>query len=410
MGRTDHPVTSAERKPLPREIEHVLERTREILAAIIEAVSGGTPRAQDVTDDFAVHRKLGWQVWNIAYADEPLEAIRFMPNPRGIEVFRASAAQQGVPEELLARLDESVEQFQQIIRTHAGDRELLEMMVESGNARPDDSAEVRWRKQAFTGNSFIWGVRAKCLLATLMLHPSRKDGYFDMVRIHGLLELVRTRATVRWPFAQSVVQTKDGREHTPVRQPLMESPLVRDIGVPLMEPFCSQPLPAVQRRTGRSGMLEDELLPGPVGQTGASTVVTGEIVRQVAPITPSKPGQVALFGAGVRTPAEVFITDHFVHRDLFPAAERELRVFGEMISPTTQDERDCIPVADRIQHLGRGLARVRTAEVPQYADILGTALEKTGWAADDFDVYRVRMRYPPMPVAVMIRYEWPAEA
>ena len=57
--------------------------------------------------------------------------------------------------------------------------------------------------------------------------------------------------------------------------------------------------------------------------------------------------------------------------------------------------------------LGRGLERVRTAEIPRYADILGAVFEKTGWKADDFDVYRVRMRYPPMPVSVMVRHEMP---
>ena len=168
------------------------------------------------------------------------------------------------------------------------------------------------------------------------------------------------------------------------------------------------PLPPVQRRTSEIGMLEDELLPGPAGQTGASTVITAEIVRDVAPVAPSQPGEKALFGAGVRTPGEVLISDHFVHRELFPGVMRELCVFGELISNTTRDERDRIPVADKLQHLGRGLHRVRTAEVPRYADLLECVFQQTGWKAEDFDVYRVRMRYPPIPVSVMIRHEMPS--
>jgi len=187
---------------------------------------------------------------------------------------------------------------------------------------------------------------------------------------------------------------------------LLDTPAVRDIGVPLMEKFCSQPLPPVRRRSGEQGMLEDELLPGPVGQTGASTLITGEILREVAPAHQTTPGETALFGTGVRTPGELLISDHIVHRDLFPGAVRELRVFGELISPTTQDERDLLPVGDRLQHLGRGIDRVRTADIPDYGEMLDTVFSITGWNAKDFEVYRVRMRYPPLPVSVILRHDW----
>jgi hypothetical protein len=408
MGRTGEKTTPAvASEPLPGELHQQVDRLRQTFGAIVEAVCGGSPRAQDVTDSFGLHRKLGWQIWNVAYSEEANGAVRFVPNARGIDLWRAAAAQRGVPDDLLRRLDDVIEEFQQLVETHAEDREMLEMIVESGAEHPDEAVEQRWRKQAFTGNSFIWGVRAKSLLATVLLHPSVRPGYFDMVRIQGLIGFVRTRATVRWPFAQSIVQSENGTVYTPNREPVVASKAVKKIGVPLMEEFCSQPLPAIARRTSENGMLEDELLPGPVGQTAAGTIITGELAREVAPYHPTHAGEFALWGTGVRTPGEVLISDHFVHREMFPNVTRELRVFGELISNTTRDERDRLPVAERLQHLGRGLERVRTAEIPRYAEILGAAFEKTGWKPDDFDVYRVRMRYPPIPVSVMVRHEMP---
>ena len=387
------------------EIALAVERLRLRLGAIIDSVCGGSPRAQDVTDRFGVHRKLGWQIWNVVYSDDPMAAVRFLPNARGIEVWRAAAARRGVPRDLLERLGEAVAQFDRTVRTHAQDREMLEMLVEAQGARPDEAADVRWRKQAFTGNSFIWGVRAKRLLATVILHPSATAGHFDMVRLQGLVELVRTRANVRWPFAQSITMTEDGTVRAPTRVPLDDSPVVRERGgVPLLEAFCSAPLPPVQRRVGENGMIEDELLPGPVGQSGASTVVTGELLRAVAPVRPTTAGEVALFGTGVRTPGELLVSDHVVHRDLWPGAPRELCVFGELISPTSQDERDRVPVPERLQHLGRGMERIRTADIPRYAELLELAFARTSWRPDEFDVYRVRMRYPPIPVSVMVRH------
>jgi hypothetical protein len=393
----------------PRELDAVVADLRRNIAAAIEAICGGSSRAQDVTDNFGVHRKLGWQLWNVAFADDPMAAVKFLPNARGLGVWTKSARMRGVSDELIERINESISQFHQLIATHAEDREMLEMLIEAhGDARSrDQETDARWRKQAFTGNSYIFGVRAKRLLATVILAPSQRSPYFDMVRIQGLIGLVRTRSNVRWPFSQSVVQTDDGVQRAPRRQPLLDTQLVRDIGVPLMEKFCSQPLPPVMRRSGEHGMLEDELLPGPVGQTGASTVVTGEILREVAPAHQTSPGETALFGTGVRTPGELLISDHIVHRDIFPGVERELCVFGELISPTTQDERDRLPVADRLVRLGRGIERVRTADIPDYGDMLDTVFQVTGWNSNEFDVYRVRMRYPPIPASVMLRHPLP---
>ena len=107
--------------------------------------------------------------------------------------------------------------------------------------------------------------------------------------------------------------------------------------------------------------------------------------------------------------AETLISDHFVHHDLWPGVERELWVFSELISPVTHDERDRLTVPERLVPLGRGLERVRTAEVPRYAELLETAFAEAGWDPNDFDVYRVRMRYPPIPVSVMVRHEMPLD-
>src|SRR5687768_15697206 len=182
MGRVATKISSTKAvpTPLPGGLEQQVERLRQTFGAIVEAVCGGSPRAQDVTDAFGVHRKLGWQIWNVAYAEDPHAAVRLVPTAKGNDVWRAAAAQHRDPDEMLRRLDDVVAQFNALVETHAEDREMLEMIVESGAEHPDESVELRWRKQAFTGNSFIWGVHAKSLLATVLLHPSARAGWFDM--------------------------------------------------------------------------------------------------------------------------------------------------------------------------------------------------------------------------------------
>src|SRR4051812_39955770 len=96
---------------------------RRRLGAIVESVCGGTPRAQDITDRFGVYRKLGWQIWNVVYADDALAAIKHLPNPRTLKVWHDAARKQGVGDEMLGRLDEAINQFHSSVKNHADDRE-----------------------------------------------------------------------------------------------------------------------------------------------------------------------------------------------------------------------------------------------------------------------------------------------
>jgi len=393
--------------PFQRDADLVARQIRERFIPVIEARCGGSPRAHEVADAFKVHRKLGWQLWNVAYGEEPLLSLQYMPSAHGIRVWHQAAANCGVADDLLAGLLETATRFEELVSTHAQDRDQFEMMLGACEAQRDEQTDERWRKQSFMGNSYVWGVRAKTYFTLLMLHPSARNGFFDMARVHGLLGLVRTRPNVRWPFAQSVVYSAEDERH-PMRAPLLESEATRATGVPLLEPFCSQPLPAVQRRVGQMGMLEDELLPGAMGETGESTIFTGEALREVAPIYQTEPDENAMFGTGVRTPSALLIYDHLVHHALFPETERRLRVYSELISPVTRDERDLLPVPEKVEHLGRGGRRLRTAEVPRYQEMMDVICERLGWKLEDFEHYRVRMRYPPMPTAVMVEHDLPA--
>ena len=389
-----------------RDAEHNILRIKELFKAVIEPLCGGAPRAHEVADTFDIHRKLGWHIWNVAYEADPLRAIRFMPSDRALSTWQRAAEKAGVPGDLLRGIADASELFGELIKQHSGDRDTLDMLLETCEETLDQRAEERYRKQAFQGNSFIWGVRANTYFATFAIHPSQRSGFFDVLRIHGLIDLIRTRPNVRWPFSQAVVYSGDD-ERFPTREPIAPSEATDTTGVPLIADFCSRPLPPVQRRPGEHGMLEDELLPGPVGQTGRTTIITGEVARELASVYKTQPGEDAMFGTGVRTPCETFIHDHLVHRDLFPEVERDLRVYSELISPVSRDERDLLQVSERIEHLGRGTARLRTAEIPNYMELMSFAFERMSWNPDDFDLYRIRMRFPPMPIAVMLHHDLP---
>jgi hypothetical protein len=283
------------------------------------------------------------------------------------------------------------------------------MLLESFSSSPEEPAEEKWREKAFLGNSFIWGAQAKTQVSMSILHPSAsRPGWIDIAQVRGLIGLRRTRPNVHWLVNQSVViDDREAVETDLTRTPLDET-AARDMGgVPIIPPFCSDPLPQLRRRPLDRGLINDELLPAPVGFQGQQNVVTGEVIRNLAPAHATHKNKRAHFGAVARTPTETFLLDHFVHRDLFPGVERELCVFGELNSPVTLDDDDLLPVSETIVPRGRGLGVARTPAVPGYLDLLRWVFAALGWNAADFDLHRVQLAYPPVPSSVMIRHPLP---
>ncbi len=220
------------------EASEVMTEIRSLFASLIEQGCGRVNSAQDVSEGFGIHRKLGWQIWKVAYGEEPFLAATFMPRPRAIRTWLDAAARREVPKDLLQRIEGISDSFERLIEAHAGDRDVMDMMLESCSSPTDEKADLRWRKQAFTGNSYVLGVHARVLLAAAFLHPSAgREGYFDIARIHGLIGLVRTRPDLRWPIAQTVMITADNEELAPKRECLLDGSPIEATRVPLLPEF-----------------------------------------------------------------------------------------------------------------------------------------------------------------------------
>lgn len=382
---------------------------QDLFAKVLETQCGpGELPVGTICDRIGIHRKLAWQIRNVAYSKDPFRAVRFMPTRGGIETLVAALQKRDVSEDMINKLRETAESFVRLTDAHAGDRTNLDMLVQSF-ASTSHETETKWREKAFLGNSFIWGVQAKTQFSVSILnHCESRPGWIDIAQVRGLVGLRRVRPNVHWLVNQSVVlDDRDAVQEQLRRTPLDAEAAKAMGGVPVVPAFCSSPLPRLRRRTAERGMINDELLPGPVGARGQQDIVTGEVFREVGPAHATHPDKRAHFGAVSRTPSEVFLMDHFVHRDLFPMVKRELCVFGELNSPVTMEDDDLLPVSETIESRGRGLGAARTPEVPRYLEMLRWIFDRLEWEAGDFDLYRVRLPYPPVPSSVMIRHPFP---
>ena len=126
-----------------------------------------------------------------------------------LEVAGASAA-------MVHEFREAMEAFDQMVDTHAGSRETLQMMLASVSPEGQRERDEVHRKLAYEGNRAIWGVQARVHLGVHFLAPAAaRAGWLDTGTISALVDFRRLRPQVPWSVAQMHLYDEHGRPKTP---------------------------------------------------------------------------------------------------------------------------------------------------------------------------------------------------
>lgn len=410
-----HEQTQTTQPPsFEEDAQRVISRVRDAFAAILDSLPGNVARAHEVAKALGIHRKLGWQIANVVYEPDLFAAAHHIPGQASVRSFLHAATQRRVKRELIASAEAAMSEFQRLIDTHASDRESLDMLLTGCAGDAAQKAQVAQRKAWFAAGSYIWGVQARTQVNVYILPPSARESYFDIAYIHGLVSFRRVRSDVSWPIASKKRIADDATEAAqPNREPLeLSSGVAEDSSaVPLLRRFCSEPVPEVHRKVGADGYVVDEIVGGPAGKTGAQHCFVGEIWREIGPSYRTEHDWLWWPSVRMRAPCEVLILDQFVHEDVFGPIKPNLYVYRDLVDgprlPPPQRKGDRIPVFESVQHLGKGLSGIRTADVPRYVEMVNYAFERLGWDPARFDVFRVRMEYPPVPTTVTMESPLP---
>jgi hypothetical protein len=411
----DTSITNRSTVPFEEHARRALLRVRGAFAEIIDALPGHITRPHELAKCLSIDMKLAWKVARVAHGSDPFMAVQHIPGTAAIEAFRKAVASQNVPAARIAALETAVGEFERLIDVHAGDRATLEMMLLSYASEGRRRADLAHRKAAFLANSYLWGIQARTQLKVDFLYPAAEKGRLDIATLRGFVGLRRIRPNVPWVVARARVANDRGTVLNPrAREPLdpaLDGP-EGSAGAPLLREFCSQPLPRFRRVGGSHGFLEDELVEGEVGKTGAVTCITGEVTRSVASYYRAEDNRQAALLVRMHTPCESLHFDLFVHEDLFGPIEPELAVYSELqggppIPPIEGRDRDRLVTGESVEYLGKGPSVVHTLQVPRYAEMIRYALGKLGWDGERFDVYRLEMQYPVIPTSVAMVHDLP---
>ena len=125
---------------------------------------------------------------------------------------------------------------------------------------------------------------------------------------------------------------------------------------------------------------------------------------------PGEPAGVVTMAVGVDTPSKAMIFDVLAHEDLFPGQDPALEIYrtvGVVSMKHAGREVDRMDVRESVQRLGKGIAKFRAAETPEYQDVIRHVCSQRGWDANALRGYRCRIDFPIYSSEIVLGFELP---
>ena len=213
--------------PFEKEIKDVLQRIRVSLTELMTSVGADPTRPQDMARQLGVNKNLTWKVSKIIRETDPGSVVPQLPGKEGFRILMRAARRCGAPDELLELAENALSSFDDLVDTHSGTRDTLELMVGHLSGEIDVARAEAERKLAFRGNSAIWGVQARMQLCVNVVAPGDDPDWADLAWLSGLVDFRRLRGDVCWTIASarkaddSGVGPAVGRNHCP-RSPVCQ--------------------------------------------------------------------------------------------------------------------------------------------------------------------------------------------
>lgn len=387
------------------ETRNALQGVRRSLIELYASIDADPTSPQAVARKFGLNRNLTWKVSKVLNGSDAFATLNHLPGHQGLEMVIAAMHKAGAPIVAVEQARAAISQFVEAVDRHAGGREHLELTLESMGLFVREGGLESGREQAFRGNSMVWGVQARTRVGLGVVAPSRNSpDETDIVLVAGLVGFRRLRSSVAWRLFRSQIHDDKGRDINLPEE--LEAKLPGDQPQILRE-FCSPTMPPLEYRQTPEG--REYVLPaGPVGNLAAFDCFYGYVSRNL----PNRHGpnnECGSLAAAITLPVEQLVFDVIFHRDVKPAVDPEVLVYGfphgGPDDPSQQSVRNLLPIALPLVELAGSPPAVATPLVPRYSQLVNTIYARMGWNPDDFVGFRVQMPFPPMMTRVVLR--WP---
>lgn len=400
---------SGDATPLEARITLVGSNILSTIGRVIEAVPRTKPGPQALADRLGLDKVLASRVLKATRARDPITATHRMPGPEPLRRLVRAAAGLGVDTGLIEEAHRAIDEFDHLIRQGVGDRSVLDAIVSAWVPEARREFELRRKQAAFKAMSQLKGAQCEAIVATVMLFPSEAPDRLDVVWLNGLIGIHRVRPGA--PVKLSTRKLSGGPEQ--------RLPLTLD-GVPaehasglLLPEFCSEPRPEL--RAHRAGnAVHYTLADDAFGPASASDLVFAEVNRGELPrAVPAGSNRKRYFFAEGSIPARMMQFDVLVHESL-DGSRPWLRVYDtafEGVANVNDPARDMdvLDMVESIEHLGAGVSRFRSSDVPRYVELLRHVAQRLGHDAGALHGYRCRVDFPVYGSQVTMVFDPPVE-
>jgi hypothetical protein len=392
------------------EVDKAVEHLRTALVEALAAAGLDATVPFQVSKALHADKNLCWKICKIVTEPEPVLVASRLPGKPGMKIIAKALRKAGAGDEVVSAVEQAVERFRKLEVQHAGDRATMTAML-TGTSRSGREQEEFERRRSFLGHSATWGIKARVQLNTQIISPSAVEGMIDLAQAAGFLGFQRLNNGLPWSLVNLTLLYDQGRPvPVDIAAPVDPDGVMVD-GVPLVREFCTTPLPSMRLMKLSGGVTRLLVGERPLGRAGAFDVIAAFVMRGKLPMFGTEDDRLGCHVTQLYTPVELLINDFFVHRSLMFAMNPRLAIHSQLASgpmfPADGMDAGIMRVGCSLELLGSP-PDLTTPEFPQFPALAHQMVGALGHDIEDFVGYRLRLKYPPLPALVALKYELPA--
>ncbi|MCB9914938.1 MAG: hypothetical protein H6828_07285 [Planctomycetes bacterium] len=399
-------------------VEHLGTQLAETLGVVLSEVPNRGAGPQMLANVLGITVATASRLLKALSQDRAVAVLQLLPGPKPLTRIVESALEHGVSQSTADAALAAIAEFDEMIRTEAGDRSGLKAMLSVWLPDERREFEAARRQSIFKAMTELDGVSCDLDLCTMILSPGAQDGRLDLVNLKALLGIDRIRpdAVVKLGTHALNLTAPDAPTSVPQRhaETLDGEPAIDGLHSVRLDEYCSaRPAPLEARQYGQH--MQYSLGPTGFGPASSVDLVLVEVncdevpVRQIG-VDWQRPYFFQIPEMAVR----LLVFDLMVHKSVYPTYPLELLGFdtagrgpASVNDPTRELDRRRI--YDDITPLGEGLQRMRLLEFPRYTELLRSAMQKRGLDAQDFRSYRVKIPFPLMGTQITLAFDEPED-
>lgn len=391
-------------------LQEVGDRLREALSSLIATVTGVPPRPTDLARGWELDQTLCTRVCSALKAPDALSVLHQLPSIGSLRTLVSIARERDVPADIVARADQTVTAFEQLIRSLGGQKANLDTLIGGHLLEARAKTEHASKQQIFRGMSNLLGLQAGVSMTSYFVYPSEHPNRCNELAIYGSLQL-RRLLPERPILVGGRVLARSPDAELSLAETILHGGEIDDSGYSIaIKSFSTDPFPAVRVVREENRLLYT--LPGSTtDDSQENTMLFASIERDASLRFQEGAASQAEFGFVPRNPARDSLLDVFVHRDLWEGVEPRLEIRRNdrwLAANRVEESLDRLDFDERLQSLGTSPRVISTRLIPRYPELLQHVLSQVGLDQGDFRLFRLHVRYAVVGFTYLVYFRLPA--